>query len=63
MALIVFCVFGVADAEDWPTYMHDNARSGVTAENLLPDELDEGWVYVSPVPPQVAWDGGAPWDS
>ncbi|MHC4436094.1 MAG: outer membrane protein assembly factor BamB family protein [Planctomycetota bacterium] len=62
-ALIVFCVFGVADAEDWPTYMHDNSRSGVTAEKLLPDELDEDWVYVSPVPPQVAWDGGAPWDS
>jgi outer membrane protein assembly factor BamB len=53
----------VADAEDWPTYMHDNSRSGVTAEKLLPDELDEDWVYVSPVPPQVAWDGGAPWDS
>ena len=63
VALIVFCVFGAADAEDWPTYMHDNSRSGVTTENLLPDELDEDWVYVSPVPPQVAWDGGAPWDS
>ena len=63
VALIVFCVFGAADAEDWPTYMHDNSRSGVTTENLLPDELDEDWIYVSPVPPQVAWDGGAPWDS
>jgi len=62
VALIIFCAFGVADADDWPTYMHDNARSGVTAENL-PDELDEDWIYVSPVPPQVAWDGGAPWDS
>jgi hypothetical protein len=30
VALIVFCVVGVVDAEDWPTYMHDNARSGVT---------------------------------
>jgi outer membrane protein assembly factor BamB len=63
VALIVFCVFGAADAEDWPTYMHDNSRSGVTTENLIPDELDEDWIYVSPVPPQVAWDGGAPWDS
>ena len=63
VALIIFCAFGAVDAENWPTYMHDNARSGVTAENLLPNELDEGWVYASPVPPQVAWDGGAPWDS
>jgi outer membrane protein assembly factor BamB len=63
VALIVFCAFGVVDAEDWPTYMHDNSRSGVTSENLPLDELDEGWTYVSPVPPQVAWDGGAPWDS
>lgn len=61
--LIVFCIFGIADGEDWPTYMHDNSRSGVTAENLRTDELDEDWVYESPVPPQVAWDGGAPWDS
>jgi outer membrane protein assembly factor BamB len=43
--------------------MHDNARSGVTTESLNLDELDEGWIYVSPMPPQVAWDGGAPWDA
>jgi outer membrane protein assembly factor BamB len=43
--------------------MHDNARSGVTTESLSLDQLDEGWVYVSPVPPRVAWDGGAPWDA
>jgi hypothetical protein len=43
--------------------MHDNARSGVTSESPLLSELDQGWVYTSSVPPQVAWDGGAPWDS
>ncbi len=63
IAFVVVCAFSSAVAEDWPTYMHDNARSGVTAESLLLDELDEGWVYVSPAPPQIAWDGGAPWDS
>lgn len=63
IALIVFWIFGAVYAEDWPTYMHDNSRSGVTTENLSLDELDEGWTYVSPAPPQVAWDGGAPWDS
>lgn len=63
LAFVVVCIFSSAVAEDWPTYMHDNARSGVTAETLILDELDEGWVYVSPAPPQVAWDGGAPWDA
>jgi len=57
------CTFRSISAQDWPTYMHDNARSGVTAESLVVNELDEGWVYVPPMPPQVAWDGGAPWDA
>jgi len=60
---VVVCFFSSAIAEDWPTYMHDNARSGVTSDALDLDELEESWVYVSPVPPQVAWDGGAPWDA
>ena len=66
LSLVIFIslyAFGSADAENWPTYMHDNARSGVTTEPLALDELDESWVYVPPAPPQVAWDGGAPWDS
>ena len=63
LAFVVVSFFSSAVAEDWPTYMHDNARSGVTTENLLTDELNEGWVYISPAPPQVAWDGGAPWDA
>jgi len=59
----VLWFFGPAWAEDWPTYMADNARSGVTTESLVLSELNEGWVYRSPVPPRVAWDGGAPWDA
>jgi len=47
----------------WPTYMNDNARSGVTSERFDLEALTPGWCYVSPVPPQVAWDGGAPWDA
>jgi len=43
--------------------MYDNARTGITAENLALPELNQGWVYTCPVPPQVAWDGGAPWDA
>ncbi len=63
VALVTLCAFGSALAEDWPTYMRDNSRSGVTTESLSLDELDEGWMYVPPVPPRVAWDGGAPWDA
>jgi len=61
--LAVFLILGSALAEDWPTYMHDNHRSGVTSEALVLDDLDEGWVYTSPAVPQIAWDGGHPWDS
>ncbi len=57
MRLSVFAAFVLAQAaraEDWPTYMHDNARSGVTADSLdVP--LTEQWVYRSPVAPQPAW--------
>jgi len=63
VALIALCALAPAYAEDWPTYMHDNARSGVTTESLKLDELDEVWVNVPTMPPQVAWDGGAPWDA
>lgn len=49
-------------AADWPTYRHDNRRSGITIEPLqLPLEL--AWTYTSPTPPQTAWSGPAKWDS
>ena len=43
-----------AFADDWPTFMHDNARSGVTAERLTPP-LAEQWVYRAAQRPQPAW--------
>jgi len=61
----VFClllVASVAQAEDWPTYGHDNLRSGVTGERLqLP--LQKAWEYVASDCPQTAWSGPAKWDS
>ncbi len=43
-------------AEDWPTYMHDPARSGVTGEKLaLP--MSELWSYAPPAVPKPAWPG------
>jgi outer membrane protein assembly factor BamB len=45
-------------AEDWPTYQHDPARSGVTNERLqLP--LKEAWTWRSRHAPQPAWPGPA----
>jgi len=45
---------GSARAADWPTYRHDNARSGVTEERLeLP--LRERWVFESPARPARGW--------
>lgn len=41
-------------AEDWPTYRHDMARSGITAEKLSPP-LQECWVLKSRHAPRPAW--------
>jgi len=49
-------------AEDWPTFQHDNHRSGVTSESLT-GPLTEAWRYVSPGLPQTAWEGPAKWDA
>ncbi len=48
-------------AEDWPTYLHDAARSGVTKERLaLP--LYEQWVYKAAHAPVPAWPAPAKQD-
>lgn len=59
---ILFFNCPVAWAEDWPTYMHDNLRSGVTSEELNLNVLSQAWVYISPKPVRTAWAGPAPWD-
>ncbi len=60
---VLLCLATVSvHAEDWPTYRHDNRRSGVSKEQLKA-ELREAWVYKSPVPPQTAWSGPAKWDA
>lgn len=43
-----------AYGDDWPTYRHDIARSGVTKEQLkLPLAAD--WTYEGTFPPEAAW--------
>jgi len=45
---------GATKADDWPTFMHDNHRSGVTSEQLeLP--LSESWVFEAAHRPEPAW--------
>ena len=46
----------------WPTYRHDNRRSGVT-DVALEFPLKPIWEYRSPQPPQMAWTGPAKWDA
>jgi outer membrane protein assembly factor BamB len=58
---LAICIFAglvllgsAALAADWPTYRHDNARTGSTSESLAaPLALD--WVYVPLYPPRPAW--------
>jgi len=58
-AALALCA--VAHADDWPTYLHDNARSGVTDEHLkLP--LNEVWVFESRHEPRPAWPAPAKQD-
>lgn len=50
-------------AADWPTYRHDNQRTGYTQEDLGGASVTEAWTYRSAQPPQPAWPGPARWDS
>ena len=55
-SLLTLLLCRAAGAEDWPTYMHDNARSGITAEELaLPLSLH--WQITPPAPHKPAWPG------
>ncbi|MCK4293284.1 MAG: PQQ-binding-like beta-propeller repeat protein [Planctomycetes bacterium] len=52
--LIAVFLSGMAAAEDWPTYMHDNHRSGATSEQLeLP--LTPRWAYGAGQAPRPSW--------
>ena len=52
IAAAVLC--DVAVAQDWMTYRHDNARSGMTAERVSPP-LSLSWMFRPTHPPQPAW--------
>lgn len=50
-------------AEDWPTFRHDNRRSGVGSTQLDAPSLREAWAYAPNHAPQPAWHGPARWDA
>ncbi|MFH1743645.1 MAG: PQQ-binding-like beta-propeller repeat protein [bacterium] len=55
---VLFLAALPAQGEDWPTYQHDNQRSGITSEQLeLP--LTSSWVLAPKQTPRRAW-GGSP---
>jgi len=58
LVLGVFFVGAVANAADWPSYRHDNARTGGTSESLAVP-LVKHWVYVPFHAPRPAWSGPA----
>ncbi|MHB8901055.1 MAG: outer membrane protein assembly factor BamB family protein, partial [Thermoguttaceae bacterium] len=54
LVLVATALGSSAALADWPTYLHDNARSGITADEL-PLPLTLQWVFRSPFPPEPAW--------
>lgn len=62
VAAIAMWLTTTASAQSWPTYRHDNRRSGVT-QRSLPSSLVQQWVRRSSQPPQAAWTGPAKWDA
>jgi outer membrane protein assembly factor BamB len=49
-------------SDEWPTFRHDNRRSGISREQLV-FPLQSVWNYSSILPPKKAWSGAAKWDS
>jgi WD40 repeat protein len=54
MSIITLLTANASWGDDWPTYNHDKARSGVTSEQL-PLTLSECWRFQANHPPEPAW--------
>ncbi len=50
----LFLITASSSAADWPTYRHDNARTGSTSESLTAP-LSLQWIYTPAPPPLPAW--------
>lgn len=60
-AIILILLTSSLTARDWPTFRHDNRRSGVGLENLS-FPLKPAWSHQGGTPRQ-AWSGPAKWDA
>jgi outer membrane protein assembly factor BamB len=61
LSFVLTIVLAAVGYADWPTFQHDNARSGATQEPLPSDPV-LAWSYQSPSRPRAAWDEPALWD-
>lgn len=59
--LVLLTMPWLVTGADWPTYMADPSRSGVTTDSL-PPILTTTWTFRSLYPPRPAWQGEAKWD-
>jgi len=59
--IVALVAGGICSADDWPCYLHDSARSGITAERLS-FPLHENWRHQSGQAPRPAWPAPAPHD-
>ncbi len=63
------CIFSIilalgsysASGENWPSYLKDNARSGISADTFQ-TPLKSNWIFQSPNQPNPAWPAPAPRD-
>jgi len=61
-ALLAAMIAGnICLAENWPSYLHDNTRSGITSERVS-FPLHENWRHQSAHAPKPAWPAPAPHD-
>jgi len=54
LSALVFTLTPGAPADDWPTYRHDNGRSGISTERLT-TPLSMDWVFTPTHAPSHAW--------
>mgnify|MGYP000114927089 FL=1 len=57
IALLSLIITPLVQAEDWPTWRHDNRRSGVSGESVTPSGMSQKWVFTAKTRPQPAWHG------
>ncbi len=63
LMMFAFVLPNLAQAQQWPTFRCDNARSGRTTTDLDAARLTPVWNWQSELPPDPAWDGPARWDA